>query len=236
MENQIMTMEMVNDGQRITSLEIAELTGKAHRNVLRDIRNMEPAWEKVHQLKFEQMQIQEKLPNNGYRLKKVYSLTKLESLYVFTRYDDEARAKLVGRWAELERKSLAKEMREVKLLETKEEILKRSDAIFRQEIAEENEPACDCFTNTEIADMLRVDRKWMIAMLKREHVIIRVAGRYELQPPYDRKGYEMYRHYQGYGLKGDRKKDEYMVWTPKGRDFVIELIEKIKDQQEYYNY
>ena len=85
MENQIMTMEMVNDGQRITSLEIAELTGKAHRNVLRDIRNMEPAWEKVHQLKFEQMQIQEKLPNNGYRLKKVYSLTKLESLYVFTR-------------------------------------------------------------------------------------------------------------------------------------------------------
>ena len=130
MENQIMTMEMVNDGQRITSLEIAELTGKAHRNVLRDIRNMEPAWEKVHQLKFEQMQIQEKLPNNGYRLKKVYSLTKLESLYVFTRYDDEARAKLVGRWAELERKSLAKEMSEVKILETKEEILKMGKNIL----------------------------------------------------------------------------------------------------------
>lgn len=236
MENQIVTMEMVNDGQHITSLEIAELTGKAHNHVMRDIRNMEPAWEKVHLSKFGQMQIQEKLPNNGYRLRNVYSLTKLESLYVFTRYDDEARAKLIGRWAELERKTIAKEMHDVKLLETKEEILKRSDAIFRQEIAEENEPASDCFTNTEIAHMLRVDRKWMITMLKREQVIIWVAGRYELQSPYDKKGYEMYRHHQGYGLKGDRKKDEYMVWTPKGRDFVIELIEKIKDQQEYYNY
>ena len=30
MKNQIVTMEMVNNEQRITSLEIAELTGKAH--------------------------------------------------------------------------------------------------------------------------------------------------------------------------------------------------------------
>ena len=29
--------------QRMTSLEIAEVTGKSHKNVMRDIRNMEPA-------------------------------------------------------------------------------------------------------------------------------------------------------------------------------------------------
>ena len=40
-ENGLSTME-----QRMTSLDIAEVTGKDHRNVLRDIRNMEPAWEK----------------------------------------------------------------------------------------------------------------------------------------------------------------------------------------------
>ncbi len=33
--------------QRMTSLEIAELTGKQHKDVLKAIRNMEPAWEKV---------------------------------------------------------------------------------------------------------------------------------------------------------------------------------------------
>ena len=69
MENQIMTMEMVNDGQHITSLEIAKLVGKAHNHVMRDIRNMEPAWEKVHLSKFGQTQIRQEISNGGYRLR-----------------------------------------------------------------------------------------------------------------------------------------------------------------------
>ena len=39
--------------QRMTSLEIAEITGKQHKNLMRDIRNMEAAWEKTCGLKFE---------------------------------------------------------------------------------------------------------------------------------------------------------------------------------------
>ena len=39
--------------QTMTSLEIAELTGKQHKNVIQAIRNMEPAWEKVNGLKFQ---------------------------------------------------------------------------------------------------------------------------------------------------------------------------------------
>ena len=39
--------------QRMTSLEIAELTGKQHKNVMQAIRNMEPAWEKTAGLKFQ---------------------------------------------------------------------------------------------------------------------------------------------------------------------------------------
>ena len=37
------------NAQRMTSLEIAEVTGKQHNHVMRDIRNMESAWEKVTQ-------------------------------------------------------------------------------------------------------------------------------------------------------------------------------------------
>ena len=33
-----------NDNQHMTSLEIAEVTGKQHKDVLKAIRNMEPAW------------------------------------------------------------------------------------------------------------------------------------------------------------------------------------------------
>jgi phage regulator Rha-like protein len=36
----------------MTSIEIAEVTGKQHKDVMRAIRNMEPAWEKVHGRKF----------------------------------------------------------------------------------------------------------------------------------------------------------------------------------------
>ncbi len=35
-----------DNDQRMTSLEIAEVTGKQHKNVMQAIRNMEPAWEK----------------------------------------------------------------------------------------------------------------------------------------------------------------------------------------------
>ena len=38
--------------QTMTSLQIAEVTGKRHSDILEAIRNMEPAWEKVAQRRF----------------------------------------------------------------------------------------------------------------------------------------------------------------------------------------
>ena len=40
-----------HDTQHMTSLEIAEVTGKSHNHLMRDIRNMEKAWEKIAQSK-----------------------------------------------------------------------------------------------------------------------------------------------------------------------------------------
>ena len=45
--------DLINKVERMTSIEIAEVTGKQHKDVMRAIRNMEPAWEKVHGLKFQ---------------------------------------------------------------------------------------------------------------------------------------------------------------------------------------
>ena len=44
--------DLINKVERMTSIEIAEVTGKQHKNVMQAIRNMEPAWEKVHGRKF----------------------------------------------------------------------------------------------------------------------------------------------------------------------------------------
>ena len=45
MSTLILTKEMMNDGQHITSIEIATLIGKPHNDLMKAIRKMEPAWE-----------------------------------------------------------------------------------------------------------------------------------------------------------------------------------------------
>jgi len=91
-----------NQPQMMTSLEIAELTGKPHNDILKAIRKMEPAWEKVCQGKFSLTSRTIVQPNGGTREVPCYQLTKTECLYIATKFNDEARAKLVLRWEELE--------------------------------------------------------------------------------------------------------------------------------------
>jgi phage antirepressor YoqD-like protein len=85
---------------KMTSLQIAEITGKRHSDVLEAIRNMEPAWVKVTQRKFP---LSEYTDTTGRKLP-MYELSKTECLYVATKFNDEARAKLVLRWEQLETK------------------------------------------------------------------------------------------------------------------------------------
>lgn len=93
------------DGERMTSLQITEITGKAHKDIMRAIRNMEPAWEKVQERKFALMQEEVETNNGGHKMRPYYSLTKEECLYIATKFNDEARAKLIKRWKELEEQS-----------------------------------------------------------------------------------------------------------------------------------
>lgn len=89
----------------MSSVEIAEMTGKLHRHVLRSIRAMEPAWEKVNGGNFSLVNYRD---SKG-EMRPCYQLTKVECLYIATKFNDEARAKLILRWDELEREDRAKE-------------------------------------------------------------------------------------------------------------------------------
>ncbi len=86
------------DGDRMTSLQIAEITGKRHADVMKSIRKMEPAWKKIAEGKFSLGSYKDE--NNQDR--PCYSLNKEECLYIATKFNDEARAKLIKRWKELE--------------------------------------------------------------------------------------------------------------------------------------
>ena len=106
----------------MTSLEIAQVTGKMHKDVMKAIRNMEPAWEQERGRKFALTQIREEIPNGGYRLRPVFVLSKTECLYVATKFNDVARAKLVLRWEELERENALNDKGKMMYLEIMEEL------------------------------------------------------------------------------------------------------------------
>jgi Rha family phage regulatory protein len=94
--------------QKMTSKEIAELTGKEHSNVMRDIRNLVEELEKDKNLggfNFELSFIINELPNGGSKQLPIYQLTKKETLLLVSGYSAILRAKIINRWEELEKQS-----------------------------------------------------------------------------------------------------------------------------------
>ena len=162
-----------DEEERMTSLEIAEVTGKQHKNVMQAIRNMEAAWTKTCGLKFQLTSREVMQPNGGTREVPCYALTKTECLYVATKFNDEARARLVLRWEELERARLAElqqQMRQrmgdmVQLLTCEEEVLNEADNILGEELDRLNSRSDACFTPTEIARPLGMEGRDLNAFL-----------------------------------------------------------------------
>lgn len=100
-EKEIMLTPSVNkDG--MTSLEIAEVTGKEHFNVMRDIRNI--LAQGVSQLNFEFSSYKQPQPNGGYKEVPMYHLTPRGCLILASGYNAVLREKIIDRLFELEDK------------------------------------------------------------------------------------------------------------------------------------
>lgn len=87
------------DALTMTSIEIADLTGREHRNVMRDIRNV---LDELHGeggvLSFEHTHVN---PQNG-QTYPIFKLPKRETLILISGYNVQMRAKIIDRWQELE--------------------------------------------------------------------------------------------------------------------------------------
>ena len=200
--------------QTMTSLEIAELTGKQHKNLMRDIRNMEPAWEKVNGLKFELIDYKD--PRG--RLKPCYLLTKTETLYIATKFNDEARAKLVLRWEQLERKE--QERRQQLCLPSPKKILALADEIVGEGLRLLNEPAEDTLTATQVAKTFNMTTLDFNAILRDMGIQYRRHGRWNLSDDLQGRGYTAERTHISYSLKGEKKIRTYMTWTMAGLHYL----------------
>lgn len=86
--------------ETMSSIEIAELTGKEHKNVMRDIRTL--LEQGVQELNFEPSFIIRDLPNGGSKQDPCFNLTKKGCLILASGYDAKLREKIISRWEELE--------------------------------------------------------------------------------------------------------------------------------------
>ena len=208
----------------MTSLEIAELTGKQHKDVMKAIRNMEPAWLKVNGRKFALVEYQDKKGE----LRPCYQLTKTECLYIATKFNDEARAKLVIRWEELERAHMGTgtpydiavrhhmgASPQCALLPAKE-VLTLADEIIGEGLRLVNKPAEDTLTATQVAKTFNMTTYDFNAILRDMGIQYRRGGHWNISDDLADRNLVRLRTHVSYSLKGAKKVKVYMTWTLDG--------------------
>ena len=213
--------------QTMTSLEIAELTGKQHKHVMEAIRKMEPAWMNVAGSNFRLGSYKDA----NSQLRPCYQLTKTECLYIATKFNDEARARLVLRWQELEmaerseKLRVKSEKRGLLLLGcSDEEILEEADDIIGEELQELNKYTANCYSPTDIGKVYGMDGRDLNSFLCDIGIIRWTHGQWMLTPKYRNQGLTETKSFIYHGNNGRRKTQSRLVWTEKGREFVIGLI------------
>ena len=91
---------LAHETGKMSSLEIAELTGKKHMNVIRDIKNL--LKQGVSELNFELSSYKQQQPNGGEKDVPMFNLTKKGCLILASGYNAVLREKIIDRWEALE--------------------------------------------------------------------------------------------------------------------------------------
>jgi phage antirepressor YoqD-like protein len=166
----------------MSSLEIAELTGKRHPDVLRDIRNM------LEPLGHAYEQYCSKAPSRGGRPITVANLPRRECLILVSGYSVELRARIIDRLEEMDRQEPSVQLPDLanpKVLlailadyaQDKVHLQDRLNdltpkAVALERIAEADGTMCV----TDAAKVLQVPPKQLFAFLRRHDWIYRRAG------------------------------------------------------------
>ena len=205
--------------QRMTSLEIAEVTGKPHNDVLKAIRKMEEAWVKVNQGNFSLVEYRDAKGE----LRPCYSLTKTECLYIATKFNDEARARLVLRWEQLEMERIQQgAVRH--LLVSDEDVMDEAERIVGLQLTSCNRNADGCITTTDIAKSMGLETRDLNSFLVDRGIQKWQRGQFRLTPNYEGRGLAQDRLFIYYSKQGKQKQMTYLVWTPQGADFILKAM------------
>ena len=222
----------VTQTQTMTSKEIAELTGKNHADVMRDIRNLQDqvGTESIFALSF----IINELPNGGSKQLPMYSLDKKQTLLLISGYNALLRLKIINRWEELENKNLESYKVEDPIERAKAWIreqeaikLQIQEANAQKTIAENKIKLLThvekMYTATEIAKECGLSSAIALNMfLSQEKIHYKVNDTWVPYSEYSNKGY--------FHLKQEVLDTGKVIYhrkiTQMGREFIIDLINK----------
>ena len=107
---------------------------------------------------------------------------------------------------------------------TDEEVLDEADDIIGEELNELNRYSDDCYTPTEIGKPFGLEGRDLNSFLCDKKIIEWAKGQWQLTPKFKHQGLTENRSIVMHGRNGRRRTVSRLVWTAKGRDFVMSMI------------
>ena len=101
-----------------------------------------------------------------------------------------------------------------------EEVLARAHQIVGRTLRLLNGPNCDCLTATQVAESWGMDVHSFNSLLRRMGIQYKRGGGWHLTPELEGRGLAETRHFLYYSLMGEPRSRGYLVWTPKGVQYL----------------
>lgn len=112
---------------------------------------------------------------------------------------------------------------------TAEEVLARAHQIVGRTLRLLNGPNCDCLTATQVAESWGMDVHSFNSLLRRMGIQFKRGGGWHLTPELEGRGLAETRHFLYYSLMGEPRSRAYLVWTPKGVQYLENRL-RMKDE------
>lgn len=227
--------ETLNAKETINSIEIAELTGKRHSDVLRDIRILVEQLGNQNERNFALVNYED---SKGEK-RPCYVLTKKGSLCLAAGYDAGLRMKIIDRWEQLEKERMDKIIMMPNFSNPAEaarawalEYEAKQQALLEAKDAKDNVKRLihdtKTYTATQVAKELGMcSAQELNNILESKKIQYKQNGTWLLYAKYSELGYVSIKQMEldnGH-IVYDRR------WTGKGRDFLLKLFKEDSNEQ-----
>lgn len=237
--------ELLEAKSTMSSLEIAELTGKRHDAILRDIRNLLGQGINAHNF----VEV-EYLDKKG-ETRPSFNLTKKGCLILASGYNAKLREKIIDRWEELEtekrnggyqvptsfKEALLLAAHQQELIEEQQHQIEQKDETIELQQSEIAKAApkvnyydttlqsVNTLTTTQVAKERGMDAEKLHKKLKEAGIIYKQSGQWIVKSPYDKWGLHKTRTQTYTRSDGSTGTSTYTVWTERGRRFITALAD-----------